>query len=103
VWPQPTIKDAMKSSRLIRRDYASSMGRCPGKGLNKTHATLSLRENSREIKPATEKHFSYPPSSGARETMNFLAASLVQNTGRTLSPQRKKVWGPGCLCAQCER
>jgi len=67
------------------------MGRCPGKGLNKTHATLSLRANSREINPPTEKHFAYPPSSEARETMNFLAASLVQNTGSTLSPQRKKV------------
>jgi hypothetical protein len=38
---QCTIKDSMKSSRLVRRDNASSTIRCPGKGLNKTHATLS--------------------------------------------------------------
>ena len=41
VQAQCTIKDSMKSSRLVRRDNASSTIRCPGKGLNKTHATLS--------------------------------------------------------------
>ena len=40
VWTQRTIKDAMKSSRLIRRDSASSISMRPGKGLDTTHATL---------------------------------------------------------------
>jgi hypothetical protein len=38
---QCTIKDSMKLSRLVRGDNVSSISRCPGKGLNKTHATLS--------------------------------------------------------------
>jgi hypothetical protein len=41
VWTQRTIKDAMKSSRLIRRDSASSISMRPGKGLDTPHATLS--------------------------------------------------------------
>jgi hypothetical protein len=75
------------------RDKASSISMCPGKGLDTTQATLSWRANSREINSPTEKPLAYHPSPGAREAMNLLAASLAQNTGSTLSPQRKKVWG----------
>ena len=69
------------------------MSGCPGKGLETTQATLSWRANSREINSPPEKPLAYHPSSGARDAMNLLAASLAQKTGSTLSPQRKKVWG----------
>ena len=58
-----------------------------------THATLSWRANRREINSPPEKPLAYHPSSGSREAINLLAASLAQKTGSTLSPQRKKVWG----------
>ena len=68
----------MKSSLLTRRDRASSMSRCPGKGLDTTQATLSWRANSREINSPPERPLAYHASSGARYAINLLAASLAQ-------------------------
>jgi hypothetical protein len=91
VRPQRTTKDSMKLSRLVRCDNASSINRCPGKGLNETHATLSWKANSSEINSPTENTLTCHPSPRAREARKLLAASLEQNRGSTPSPHRKKV------------
>src|SRR3712207_649297 len=90
--PQPSTKASRKLSRLIRCDISSSVKGCLGKGLGKTHATLSWRANSSEISSPTQHPLTYHSSPRAREARNLLAAPLEQNTGNTPSPWWKKVW-----------
>ncbi len=62
-----------------------------GAGHYPRHALVEGEQKGDQLPP--EKPLAYHPSSGAREAINLLAASLAQKTGSTPSPQRKKVWG----------